>query len=329
MCYRSRAPLEPGLKLVITLRYLATGDSYRSLAYNFRVAHNTISTFIPEVCSAIYDEYKEEVFSLPSTPDQWQQIADQFRRRWNFHHTCGAIDGKHVSIRKPEKSGSLYYNYKGFCSIVLLGVADAEYKFIWANVGANGSGSDAGVFNGSHLRPALERGTLGFPPPTPFPGDDRDLPYFLVGDDAFPLRTWLMKPYSIRCMTDEQRIFNYRLSRARRVVENAFGIMAHRWRCLLTTLQISPQRARQVVNATLTLHNLLRRRYPTLQINDVDQEDVNGNVIPGAWREGRQMPDPNQVGGQRVTREGKEQRAYLSEYYCSAQGRVPWQDHIV
>ena len=59
---RYRKPLEPGLKLAITLRYIATGSVYKSLQYSFRVAHNTISLFIPEVCQAIIDEYQEEVF---------------------------------------------------------------------------------------------------------------------------------------------------------------------------------------------------------------------------------------------------------------------------
>jgi hypothetical protein len=89
-----RPPLEAGLKLAITLPFLATGNSYSSLAFDFRVAHNTISLFVPEVCDAIVDEYKDEVFQTPSTPDAWMEVEKRFSERWNFHHTCGAIDGK-------------------------------------------------------------------------------------------------------------------------------------------------------------------------------------------------------------------------------------------
>ncbi|XP_001183009.2 uncharacterized protein LOC753666 [Strongylocentrotus purpuratus] len=163
-CPRSRRPLEPGLKLAITLRFLATGNSYRFLAYDFRVAHNSISTFVPEVCSDIYEEYKEEMFNMPSTQDEWKAVARRFGTRWNFHHCCGAIDGKHIAIKKPNKSGSLYYNYyKRFCSVVLLAIVDANYSFLWCKVGANGSSSDAGVFNESTLRGALEDNTIVFP----------------------------------------------------------------------------------------------------------------------------------------------------------------------
>jgi hypothetical protein len=88
--------------------------------------------------------------------------------------------------------------------------------------------ADGGVFGECPLRTALEEKTLGVPPDEPFPSDTRPMPYCIVGDDAFPQRTWLQKPYPFRLMDPEERVFNYRLSRARRVVENAFGILGHR-----------------------------------------------------------------------------------------------------
>jgi len=96
-CYRK--PLEPGLKLAITLRYLAAGNSCKSLHYSFHATHNTISLLIPEVCQAIIDKY--EVFAFPTNPDEWREVAQKYDERWNFHHTCGALDGKHVAIRFP------------------------------------------------------------------------------------------------------------------------------------------------------------------------------------------------------------------------------------
>ena len=234
-----RPPLAPELKLNITLRFLATGDSYRDLEYQFLVAHNTISKFVPEVCEALVDEYSDEQLNTPSTPAEWMEKERGFANRWQWHHCCGAIDGKHVKIIKPDKAGSNFFCHKGFHSIILLGVVDSNYKFIWADVGAPGSESDCGVFNMSSMEPALREGTLGLPDPAPLPGDNRNSPYFFVGDDAFPLRTWMMKPYPHRYLEHEQEIFNYRCSRGRRVVENGFGILAARWRCLHTTLHVS------------------------------------------------------------------------------------------
>ncbi len=321
---RNRAPLEPGLKLAITLRFLATGQSYRGLAFSFRVAHNTISRFIPRVCNAIVEEYRQEQFTTPSTPPEWLEIERVLSARWNFHHCCGAIDGKHVRIVKPKRSGSDYYCHKGFFSIILLALVDAKYKFIWANVGSPGSECDCGVFNESNLEPALREGTLGLPDPTLLPGDNRDIPYFLVGDDAFPPRKYMVKPYSQRYLDHSQDIFNYRCSRARRVVENAFGILSARWRCLHTPLHIQPENGTAVVKCMLVLHNIMRDRYPQAQNADILGE-AEGQ--PGAWRDHEVLLDVEHEGrGPRASREGKELRAYLRHYYNSPVGSVPWQE---
>ncbi|CAH1253084.1 HARBI1 [Branchiostoma lanceolatum] len=322
----ARQPLPIGLKLAITLRFLATGNSYRSLAFAFRVAHNTISLFVPEVCRAITAEYRQEAFDTPSTPDQWRQVAKDFQTRWNFPHVCGAIDGKHVAIKKPRKSGSLYYNYKGFFSLVILAVVDSNYKILWADVGAPGSDSDCGIFNRSNLQLSLSEGIIGFPDPEPIPNDDEDTGYFLIGDDAFPLRTFLLKPYSKRYLEVEERVFNYRLSRARRVVENAFGVLALRYRCLLTTLAVGTETATDIIEACLTLHNIFRIRNPTLQNIGMDAEDDHYQLVPGAWRTDAVMQEVEDEGrGPRATADGKRLRAYFREYFNCDAGSVPWQ----
>ncbi len=130
-----REPLEPGLKLALTLRHLASGTKYSDMKFGWRVPHNTISIVVREVCQAIIDEYMHEVMTCPTTPDEWRDIADCFYNKWNFPHTCAALDGKHVACRCPASSGSTYHNYKGFYSIVLLAAVDADYKFIWADIG--------------------------------------------------------------------------------------------------------------------------------------------------------------------------------------------------
>eukprot|EP00105_Crassostrea_gigas_P006210 XP_011420065.1 PREDICTED: protein ALP1-like [Crassostrea gigas] len=233
--------------------YIVTGNSYKSLQYSFRVAHNTIASFIPEVCQAIIDEYQNEVFAFPTNQEEWREIAQKFGERWNFYHTCGALDGKHVALRNPSRSGTLYYNYKGFFSIILLALVDANYKFLWADVGTQ----DAQIFNNGPMRYGLENDTLCLPDPEPLPHDDRPTPYFLIGDDALSLRSRMMKPYSNCNVNNNERIFNYRLSRACRVVENTFGILAHRWRCMLGTMQQDPDRVKLIA---ICLNNLVRLR---------------------------------------------------------------------
>jgi len=130
---------------------------------------------------------------MPSTQNGWKAVARQFGSRCNFqfHYCCGTVDGKHVAVKKPKKSGSLYNNYKGLLSVVRLALVDTNYSFMWCNVGV-----------------ALEDITIEVPEPDPLPDDDRDFPYFIIGDDAFPLRNWLMKPYSRRSLTHNERVIS-------------------------------------------------------------------------------------------------------------------------
>lgn len=325
--FRARPPLKPGLKLAITMRFMATGTCYRQLRFNFRVPHNTISLFVPEVCKAIVEVFSPDVFQTPSTPDEWREVADGFRGRWNYANCCGAIDGKHVAIRKPSKTGSLHYCYKGFCSIVILALADSQYQFLWANVGSPGSNSDCGIYNRSPLKQAIDEGTIGFPDSEPLPGDDRNFPFFIVGDDAFALREHMMKPYSKRNLTVDERVHNYRTSRARRVVENAFGILAMRFRCLLNTMYVKPDTATHITKACMVLHNhILQRNGPFQPIPEVDQEDARGRLIPGAWRTEACMREVEDLSkAPRATAAGKKHQAYLKHYFMSEAGSVPWQ----
>ena len=184
-----RDPLDPGLKVALTLRHLASGAKYHDMQYAWRVPHNTISIVVREVFEAIIAEYAEEQMTAPTTEAAWRQIADDWYRRWNFPHVIGAIDGKHVACKAPPNSGSDYYNYKGFFSIILFAMVTSDYKFLWVDLSGKGASSDAHIYNNSELREGLESNNImGWPQPDPLPHDTEDVPYFLVGDDAFSLR---------------------------------------------------------------------------------------------------------------------------------------------
>ena len=332
-----RKPLEAGLKLAVTLRHMASGNDYASLEYTFRVPANTISNFIPEVCEAIVMCYKDEVMELPRSEDKWKAIAQDFATKWNLPHCLGALDGKHVAIRCPPKSGSVYYNYKQFFSIVLMALVDANYKFIYIQVGATGAGSDGGVFRDTELRELVEEDKLSIPPPEEMPGGTQKIPYFFVGDEAFPLRTWLMKPLPRKNLSQEQRIYNYRISRARRVVENAFGLLSNRFRCLLTTMAQKPDNVTRIVMACCIVHNILREEVIANNMQEasllLDHEARGTNeLIPGAWRSTGQLMDLASAEARRGnfgSKNAKAVRDYLIEYVNGPAGSVPWQADMV
>ena len=167
-------------------------------------------------------------------------------------HVVSTLDGKHIAIKKPKKSSNEYFNYKGYFSVVPLALVDTDYKFLWVNMGASGSSSDAQIVNHSKLKR-----TLGLPPPEPLGPGGPDLHYFLLGDDAFAPMPLLVKPYS-RQLTREERRANYRISRGRRVVEDTFGILVKRFRVLLTTMEQRPKVVRDIVLTCVVLHNTLR-----------------------------------------------------------------------
>lgn len=166
---------------------------------------------------------KHLYFQTPKDARSWLNTAREFEARWQFPHCIGAVDGKHVRVRAPDKSGSLFFNYKHYFSVVMLAVVSANYEFLFLDVGAEGCSADGGIWRDCAFKLALEDGTIELPPPSPLPGGDPDvlLPYVLVGDDAFPLSHYMLKPHSKRDLTVDQRIFNYRLSRARKRVRNS------------------------------------------------------------------------------------------------------------
>ena len=157
-------------------------------------------------------EFQQEYLVCPTDPEDWKILKKDLETDGMSPQAVGALDGKHIAIKKPKKSGSEYFNYKGYFSLVLLALVDADYKFLWVNAGARGSSSDAQIFNRSKLK-RIENRTLGLPPPEPLGPGGPDLHYFLLGDDAFVLMPWLVKPYSRCQLTREETIANYRISR--------------------------------------------------------------------------------------------------------------------
>ena len=196
-------------------------------------------------------------------------------------------------------------------------------------VGAGGASSDAQIWNTCSLKEAIDDETIGIPPDEPLPHDDRDIPYFVIGDAAFALRTTLMKPFGAKPLTMEEMIFNYRLSRARRCVENAFGILANRFRCLLSAMAQVPSTVETIVLAYLCIHNLLRDQAPAEQNAMMDKEDDQHSIIPCAWREGTVLDDmQKRLAGNYITKIAKRQRLYLKHYYNGTAGAILWQQRM-
>ncbi|XP_063875843.1 uncharacterized protein LOC135108618 [Scylla paramamosain] len=206
---------------------------------------------------------KEQHVTYPRREKECKTVGEQFEFRWNFPHCLGAVDGKHVWITLPSESGSYYWNYKGYNSLVLMAVVNANYEFIMADIGTNGRLSDGGVIDNTEFSKRLKDEKLCIPHESVTATSNCVLPYVFMGDEAFALRTDSLKPYSQKDLHSEKRVFNYRLSRARRVAENAFGIMASRFKIFHTCINLKLTSIDKVVMACVVLHNYLQKACPS------------------------------------------------------------------
>nr|CAI5847068.1 unnamed protein product [Callosobruchus analis] len=192
--------ISPRMRLAITLRFLATGDSYKSLMYLFQVSYSTLSLIVPEVFEAISSVLKDYI--------------------------------KNTSFHK-----------------------------------------------------ALQENQLNIPMPESLPDREKVTPYVFVADDAFALTINFMKPYAGQLSQSPERVFNYRLSRARRIVENVFGIMASVFRVFRKPMQLNVDNVEKITKACVYLHNYLRKSKTSRSLytpsGSFDNEDLeNGTIIP-------------------------------------------------
>ncbi|CAH2013705.1 unnamed protein product [Acanthoscelides obtectus] len=161
-----RESIPAKVRLALTLRFSATGDSFKSLHYLFKISPQVISLIVSEVCKALCEALRSFV-KMPQNDQGWLVVARGFETKWQFPHCLGAIDGKHIKIESPINSGSEFYNYKHNFSIILLAVADSEYNFLFADAGTHGRMNDAGVFNDSILYNKIYGSNSNFPEDTP------------------------------------------------------------------------------------------------------------------------------------------------------------------
>ncbi|XP_045778131.1 protein ALP1-like [Maniola jurtina] len=189
--------ITPEEKLFITLRFMATGESYASLSFQYRISRSYISRMVKRVLHLLRLKLVA-ICMPPPTKNDFQRIEREFWDKWNMPNCVGSIDGKHIRIRAPQHSGSLFFNYKEYFSIVLLAIADSNYKFIAVDVGSYGKEGDSNIFKKSEVGKKIQNNTFNFPEPKKLPGTNDILPHFLIGDEAFALDTFMMKPYSQR-----------------------------------------------------------------------------------------------------------------------------------
>ena len=281
------------------------------LHLQFRLGVSTIGCIIQEVCRAIWEILRSDYMPIPTT-EKWLSIAEGFMSKANFPNCIGALDGKHIRIIKPEHSGSMYFNYKHFFSVVLLAVCDSNFMFTFVDIGAYGKEGDSAVFRKSDFHTAMINCQLALPQPAPIQGfDQQSLPYVIVADEAFALSEHVMRPFGRSTLTTTKRkIYNYRHSRARRYIECAFGILSNKWRIFHRSLNVRLDLAEDITKAACILHNYVRSK------DGYAFEDAL--TIEGVTPLQRDMSSPG-------TKDALSIREKFADYFMTPEGALPWQ----
>ncbi|KAM7175411.1 uncharacterized protein RBU57_001592 [Macrochelys suwanniensis] len=245
---RLRAALTVEKQVAIAIWKLATPDCYRSVANQFGVGKSTVGIVLMQVCKAI----NCILLRRTVTPGNVQDIVAGFEQM-GFPNCGGAIDGTHIPILAPPHLASEYINRKGYFSRVLQVLVDHRGRFIDINAGWPGKVHDARIFRNTALFWKMQSGT--FFPDRKITVGEIEMPTVILGDPAYPLMPWLMKPYTGSLDTSKER-FNYRLSQCRMTVECAFGRLKGRWRSLYGKLDLAEHSIPAVISACCTLHNI-------------------------------------------------------------------------
>ena len=252
-------PLSPECRLGVCLYRLGRGDYLQTISELFGIGIATVHVIVNEVCTAIVKNmWKRSVENyFPKTRQDFTEKMLDMDEIWQFPYSWASVDGCHISIKCPwggSEANKEYHNYKNFYSIVLMAMVDAKRRFVWASVGFPGNSHDAIIFQSTEVWQDITENNV-IPSIAKQVGTAKVYP-LILGDSAFPLTTWLMKPYCHGVPTPEERNFNYRLSRARMTCECAFGSLKSRWRVLYRKCECDPDTVKLVTLACIVLHNV-------------------------------------------------------------------------
>ena len=213
-----------------------------------------------------------------------------------------------------------------------MATCDASYKFVLVDVGDAGRQSDAGVYTNSKLGFAIENQKMNLPPPEVIRGTQKMFPFVFVADEAFSLKQHMLKPYPCHSLDEHKRVFNYRLSRAKRVIENTFGIASARFRIFRPPIIGKVETVVAITKAIVALHNFLMSLDETDRCIYCPSNFVDRDQDFGMWREEAQscegLIEIQSQGSNNYSKEAKKVRDDFKDYFCK-EGTLSWQWQIV
>lgn len=242
-------------RIAISLYTLGSSAEYRTVGSLFGVGRTTVGQLVLEFSKELWSIFQKDFLNVyPPTQQKVEEIVHGFERL-GFPQCFGAIDGCHIEVNPPKHEAVDYYNFKGWYSTVLFASVDYRYRFTYINVGSPGRCNDSTLFENSLLKLQHEQNAIFKENSQKILGTD--VPVLLIGDSAFKLSNYLMKPFPFSVSQNErEKRFNYHLSKCRIVVESAFGHLKARFRRIGKGLEVHIDNAPTIIKACCMLHNI-------------------------------------------------------------------------
>ncbi|XP_048844705.1 uncharacterized protein LOC125716453 [Brienomyrus brachyistius] len=251
---RLRPALPVEKRVAVALWRLATNMEYRTIGVLFSMGRSTVCKCVRDVCHSIA-ALLGPAYLRPPGVQELDEAAGLYERHWGFPHCVGVVGSLHVPIVTPSGNTARYRNSAGWLSVVLQGTVNGLGQFWDVCACFPGSTEDSVILQNSTLWAAATEGALSPQTPRPFMG--RPLQYLLLGTEAYPLQTWLLKSYTPSPrLTPGQRAFNDRLNRTRDVLDATFLRLKARWQCLYKHNDCGLDLVPSMILACCILHNV-------------------------------------------------------------------------
>ena len=264
-------------RVAVALNRLATGSCYTACGLGYGLPKSTANVVKNEFCDILRRKAANYI-KFPRTEEEAKKVMGEFERISSFPQVVGALDSTHLKIIAPKQNKYDFLGKKIFYSVLVLGVADSNCKFIHVSAGCPGSVTHSQMLRDSVLQRDVENGVILKAPVRVING--REVKPLLVGNHYFDMNPWLMKPYTEPPnVTSSQSTFNTALSAAREKIIKSFALLRGRWRCLMETLKEDTLRVPTTVIACCVLHNLCIEEGDDAPVEPaIIQNDVDVNV---------------------------------------------------
>ena len=159
---------------------------------------STICSIVQEVCRALVENLWTDTISalMPKSEEEFREKILDMEEMWQFPCCWSAIDGCHNPIKclaGGQEASKEYHNFKNFYSVVLMSLVDSHYRSIWGSCGFPGNSHDSIIFQSTDFWNSIQEGCI---PEMGKVVAKLNVPPLVVADLAFPLKGWLMKPYT-------------------------------------------------------------------------------------------------------------------------------------